>query len=114
MSDGWLRSIPAGRWARAEERLRAVDWRRPYWETVGRAEGRLQSEGRHLQVLSPQRTLERGYAVVAGPDGMVLRSVAGLAAGDTIRARLAAGRVTATVVEVDPADRPGPDGREHR
>ena len=90
----------------AADRLAGVDWRRPVWEALGRAEGRLSAELRHLHALSPERTLERGYAVVTGPDGRVLRSASDVRAGDMIRARLAAGQVTATVVEV-PAGRPG-------
>ncbi len=88
---------PAGRVETARGRLAAIDWRRPFWETLGRADGRLGAERRHLHALSPQRTLERGYAVVTGPGGGVLRSPAGLQPGDLIRARLAAGwtRVTA-------------------
>lgn len=89
---------PAARLDRAAGRLERVDWKRPFWEAVGRADGRLQAERRHLHALSPQRTLERGYAVVSGPDGTVLRSAAGLSAGDVIRARLAEGEVTASVL----------------
>lgn len=94
---------PADRSSRAGERLRAADWRRPYWEAMGRAEGRLQSEGRHLQVLSPQRTLDRGYAVVTGADGRVVRSLDGVSVGDVIHARVAGGRLAASVVEVEAA-----------
>ena len=86
----------------AELRLAALDWRRPVWEALGRADGRLVSELRHLRALSPQRTLERGYAVVTGPDGAVVRRAGDLAPGDAISARLAAGEVTAVVQEVRP------------
>jgi len=55
--------------------------------------------------LSPARTLERGYAVVTGPDGRVLRSAAGVPAGAVVRARLARGVLTAVVQEV--TDEPG-------
>jgi exodeoxyribonuclease VII large subunit len=95
---------PAGALRSATGRLEAVGWRRPFWEAVGRAEGRLGAELRHLRALSPQRTLERGYAVVTGEDGAVLRSVDGLAAGDLVRARLASGSVTASVVSVSPPE----------
>jgi exodeoxyribonuclease VII large subunit len=91
---------PAGRLRSASDRLATTDWRRPFWETVGRADGRLTAELRHLHALSPQRTLERGYAVVTGPGGQVLRSAAGLRAGDQVRARLARGEIIASVLEV--------------
>jgi exodeoxyribonuclease VII large subunit len=95
---------PAGAVREAARRLAGLDWRRPFWEAVGRAEGAVDAEGRHLRALSPQRTLERGYAVVSGPDGAVLRSVHGLKAGDVVRAQLAVGRVTASVVAVEGGD----------
>jgi exodeoxyribonuclease VII large subunit len=84
----------------AGARLAGVDWRRPFWESVGRAQGRLDSERRHLSALSPQRTLDRGYAVVIGPDGAVVRTAASLRAGDMITARLAEGEISASVAAV--------------
>ena len=47
--------------------------------------------------LSPLRVLERGYALVFGPDGRLLRSPGDVAAGDAITARLAAGTIRALV-----------------
>jgi exodeoxyribonuclease VII large subunit len=80
-----------------EGRLASIDWRRPVWEALGRAEGRLGSELRHLRALSPERTLERGYAVVTGPDGQVVRRAARLHPGDPVGIRVAEGRIEATV-----------------
>jgi exodeoxyribonuclease VII large subunit len=83
----------------AEARLRAPDWRRPTWEAIGRAGGRLDADLRHLRALSPQRTLERGYAVVSRmSDGAVLRSAAGVGEGDELSVRLAEGGLVAEVV----------------
>lgn len=81
-------------------RLGALDWRRPAWEAMGRADGRLAADLRHLRALSPARTLERGYSVVVGPDGSVLRSASGLAAGDRLGVRFAHGGVAAEVTSV--------------
>jgi exodeoxyribonuclease VII large subunit len=103
---------PAGRLRSASDRLATTDWRRPFWETVGRADGRLTAELRHLHALSPQRTLERGYAAVTGPGGQVLRSAAGLRAGDQVRARLARGEITASVLEVSTTSGGFPNGGE--
>lgn len=50
-----------------------------------------------LRALSPQATLERGYAVVYLPDGRILRDPAGTDPGSAIRVRLAAGELGATV-----------------
>ncbi len=91
---------PRGRVEAAAGRLARADWKRPFWEAVGRAGGRLDAERRHLHALSPERTLERGYAVVSGPDGSVLRSAGEVGVGDLVRARLARGVVTASVVAV--------------
>lgn len=84
----------------ATDRLAGLDWRRPMWEALGRADGLLTAERRHLHALSPQRTLERGYAVVTGPDGSVLRDARQVEPGARVTARLAAGTLTASVTEV--------------
>lgn len=44
-----------------------------------------------LELLAPQRTLERGYAVLLDNRGRALRSPAELRAGSVIEARLAQG-----------------------
>ena len=95
---------PARAVTAAELRLAGLDWRRPVWEALGRADGRLAAELRHLRALSPQRTLERGYAVVTGPGGAVVRRAADLAPGDQLSVRLAVGAVTAVVGGVQPGE----------
>jgi exodeoxyribonuclease VII large subunit len=52
-----------------------------------------------LEALSPLRVLERGYALVYGLDGHLLRSSAEAPAGSRITARLHHGRLAATVTE---------------
>ena len=54
-----------------------------------------------LTALSPQSTLDRGYAVVQGPDGHVVDDSALLAAGDAIAVTLKRGRAQATVTCID-------------
>jgi exodeoxyribonuclease VII large subunit len=49
-----------------------------------------------VAALSPAATLARGYAVVQGPDGAVIRGPAAVADGDTLRLRLAGGDLAAT------------------
>jgi exodeoxyribonuclease VII large subunit len=46
--------------------------------------------------------LERGYALVYGPDGRLLRDAAQVAAGDSIDVRLAKGRLSARVTKTEP------------
>ena len=101
---------PSGPIRAADTGLAALDWRRRFGEAMGRAQGRLEADGRHLQALSPQRTLDRGYAVVTGPDGAVMRSVSGLPVGAQVRARLASGGFVATVESVGPAGSVGSVG----
>ena len=99
---------PGVRVQTCQARLDALGWRRYGWETLGRAEGLLAAEKRHLRALSPQRTLDRGYAVVTGPDGSVVRWSGDLAVGDDIAVRLAVGHLGAQVTEVVTVD--GGDG----
>lgn len=49
-----------------------------------------------VRALSPLATLERGYAVVQGADGHVLRDPDEVAAGEPLRVRLARGELPAT------------------
>ena len=55
---------------------------------------------RTLNAVSPLATLERGYAIVADAEGHVLLDPASLAPGDSVDARLARGRFTATVTTI--------------
>lgn len=50
----------------------------------------------HLGALSPQGTLERGYAVVQRPDGRVVRGQEDVHPGDVLRVRVAHGDFAAT------------------
>ncbi len=50
-----------------------------------------------IQALSPLAVLSRGYALVYGADGRLLRTAADTATGETIRARLARGTLEAAV-----------------
>ncbi len=54
---------------------------------------------RTLNAVSPLATLDRGYAIVSGESGNILRDAAGIAPGTTIVARLARGRLRAKVEE---------------
>ena len=52
---------------------------------------------RALEGVSPARTLARGYAIVQGADGRVLRNAADSALGDRLNIRLSRGQIQATV-----------------
>jgi exodeoxyribonuclease VII large subunit len=60
---------------------------------------RLARAATRLEGLSPLAVLRRGYAIVYGEDGRVLRSAVEAAPGCKISARLATGTLTATVLE---------------
>ena len=49
-----------------------------------------------VRALSPAATLERGYAVVHGPAGGVVRSPEDVTSGDALRIRLAHGEIAAS------------------
>lgn len=54
-----------------------------------------------LSALSPLATLERGYSIVRGPDGTIVRDAAQVAAGDRLHLQLARGTLDARVTDQD-------------
>lgn len=64
---------------------------------VDREHDRLQALARHLRAVSPQQTLERGYAVVRNSDGHVIRSASEVAVGDALSVLTAQGDFAAQV-----------------
>lgn len=57
-----------------------------------------------LDALSPMKVLTRGYSIVSGDDGKVLRSVSQTRAGECLQITLSDGSVSATVTEVKEND----------
>ena len=66
---------------------------------VERRRGRLDVAAAKLRALSPQATLDRGYAIVRGEAG-VIRSAPDVEAGDPVEVQLARGSFAARVEEV--------------
>ncbi len=62
-----------------------------------RADGELAHTLARLRALSPAATLQRGYAIVHGPDGAVVRSPTAVSTADRLRIRLADGELAAVV-----------------
>ena len=56
-----------------------------------------------LEMLNPQRTLERGYAIVTGQDGAILRAPSQLLPRDSVTVRLAEGSAEIEIAAVKPA-----------
>lgn len=88
------RSDELARWSlRGEELvLRSLD----------RAGVAIAAQRLRLRALSPQATLDRGYAIVHAADGRVLRRATEAAGGDPLRLVLAEGTLGATAVGVEP------------
>ncbi len=60
-----------------------------------------------LRAVSPTATLERGYAIVTHADGRIARRAADFQVGETLRARLAEGQITARVEDQASSVAPG-------
>jgi exodeoxyribonuclease VII large subunit len=79
------------------ERLRTAS-RRALDGALVRASGEVGRLAAQVRALSPAATLERGYAVVQGADGGVVRAPDDVAPGDALRVRVAGGELAAEVV----------------
>ncbi|MEU3332619.1 exodeoxyribonuclease VII large subunit [Glutamicibacter creatinolyticus] len=84
-------------------------WRERSTQLLGHRVDRARDEIRHLatqvRALSPQQTLDRGYAVAQDASGAIIRDAAVLEAGAAVRVRVAAGRFDAQVRDVHPEPR---------
>lgn len=83
---------------RAEGRLERVDWRTPPGARLVNADRTLVAVMAQVEALSPVRVLERGYAVVRGSGGGVVRDAAGVHPGDRVEVTVAMGTFAADVV----------------
>ncbi len=61
---------------------------------------RLAGYGDRLRALSPRAVMERGYCLVKGPEGRLLRAAEGLAVGDALTIEFARGEADARVEAV--------------
>jgi exodeoxyribonuclease VII large subunit len=98
-----LRASPSLRLTALRQRLIA---QRRALDTAGRlvahrGRTRLELAMRALHAVSPLATIDRGYAIVTDAAGHVLRDARRVAAGSAIEARLARGRLFATVTRAD-------------
>ena len=101
---GQLRSRPvlaSADWivdSRAEELGRYISRSRELVDrVVERAHQQLGEHLGHLRALSPQRTLDRGYAIAQLPDGAALRDAKDAAPGTRLLLTLASGSIHSTV-----------------
>lgn len=71
-------------------------------DRLARAQERLARQHNGLELLAPQRTLERGYAVLLDADGHAIRDPHALHARARIEARLAQGAVDIEIAQAQP------------
>jgi exodeoxyribonuclease VII large subunit len=118
--DAWRRRLEAARgayglreWPRglAERRVGIGTLRERLAESLparlARLELRVRGYHDRLRALSPRLVMERGYCLVRGPDGTLLRSARGLEPGDTIQVEFARGGADARVEKVRRGDEHG-------
>jgi exodeoxyribonuclease VII large subunit len=69
--------------------------------SIEKAENRVSELAGHLRALSPQRTLDRGYAIAQLPSGGVVRAASEAPAGTPLLLTLAEGSIRSTVDAAD-------------
>jgi exodeoxyribonuclease VII large subunit len=96
------RAHPGNRLQQQVQRMDDLDQRlRRAWDAQRtRLMQRLQLAQRHLDAISPLATLQRGYAIVTGPDGQAIMEESQVEPGDVIEARVAKGRIRAQVLKL--------------
>jgi exodeoxyribonuclease VII large subunit len=97
-----LHQDPRQMLARTRERLSTCQTRleRSLERTLRRTGAQLGSFDARLRSLSPLAVLDRGYALVLGADGTVIRSIDQVVKGDRVRTRLSDGEFGSTVEDV--------------
>jgi exodeoxyribonuclease VII large subunit len=65
---------------------------------------RLSEHATSLDALSPLTVLGRGYAIATRADGRAIRAASEVAAGERLSIRVARGRISAEVTEIDAGD----------
>lgn len=106
------------RLSRNHERLDVLTRRaaRAFHNAVALRRRQLESHEKVLAALSYQSVLERGFAIVRGADGAMVRSIAGVEANQTLEIEVADGRFGAvtTGAGTDPGDTGASEGTEAR
>ncbi|MFZ9973488.1 MAG: exodeoxyribonuclease VII large subunit [Vulcanococcus sp.] len=69
---------------------------------LANARQQLEQRTELLQALSPQRLLQRGYALLHGSDGQLVRSIKQVHAGDLLQVAVADGRIESVVQTTEP------------
>lgn len=88
--------------ASAKQRLDSAEQalKRSFQSRLAALSAQLETWEARLDAASPQQALERGFALVRGKDGRLLRRAADVAEGDTLSIRLAEGQVDSVVAAI--------------
>jgi len=102
-----LAAAPARALAAGRSRSDAAAARLRHSLAIARARiaARVDGAAARLEALDPHRVLARGYALLVDRDDRPVTSVAGLAVGASVSARLADGRAELTTTAIEPAHR---------
>jgi exodeoxyribonuclease VII large subunit len=94
--------------ARMRERLAVGNTRieRSLERTLRKSAARVEALDARLRSLSPLAVLERGYALVLGADGTLIRSASQVSPGDQVKTRLSDGEFGSTVDEIGSRKKP--------
>jgi exodeoxyribonuclease VII large subunit len=97
--EGRLEDLDPNRWlADAAWSLRRTAWGAPLLSRLSSSSAALASQARTVEALDPARVLGRGYAIVRGPGGVVLRDPGQVQGGDELDVALARGPLRASVL----------------
>jgi exodeoxyribonuclease VII large subunit len=69
--------------------------------TIGSRQATLDEYIRTLRAVSPQATLQRGYAIVSSENGTIARDAKNFVRGDHLSAKLAKGRLRLSVDDIE-------------
>ena len=98
-------ALPDGARVRHSDAGRRLEAARSLPREIRRRNERVRTRYAHaverLHGASPLAILERGYAIVTGPDGASLKNAAAVAPGDRLRVRLARGALGASVTDIE-------------
>jgi exodeoxyribonuclease VII large subunit len=87
--------------------------RRSLGHVLDRAEDNLGHQLARVRALSPLATLRRGYAVLSDAEGTLFSSVSDVSPGQSVRIRVADGRISAEVEDTESIPLPAAAAEEH-
>ena len=69
--------------------------------SMRRFRGALEQQEQLIRTLGPENTLARGYALVTGPDGRIIRNAKDAPPKSEVRIQLAKGELAAKIIDAD-------------